>query len=94
MKIQNIEQEFNTDEFKSKVVSLFSKEVASKIDFDFKIVVSRFGGELIKVSVYDNSYDVEGISIPKLFAITSEGVNTKRIQKEVISQFKNMVSIF
>lgn len=94
MKIQNIEQEFNTDEFKSKVVSLFSKEVASKIDFDFKIVVSRFGGELIKVSVYDNSYNVEGISISKIFAITSEGVNTKRIQKEVISQFKNMVSIF
>ncbi len=92
MKIKELESALNSDSFKSKVKELFSKEISEKIDFDFKIVISRFAGELIKVSVQDNSYDLDGTPIPKLFAIVPS--NSKRINKEIIKQFKEVVSIF
>lgn len=94
MKIKEIENALNKKEFKIKVENLFNKEISEKIDFDFKITVNLFSGDLLKISAEDSSLDVDGCPIPKLFAIVSYNSASTRFEKQVIKQFSTLVEIF
>ncbi len=94
MKIKEIEKTLNRKDFKLKVEDLFDKEISEKIDFDFKITVSLFSGDLLKISAEDASLDTDGCPIPKLFAIVSSNPENARFEKQVIKQFFTLVEIF